>query len=142
MSVPATFASLFGPLMTALGPEAKAKLAEYSVQRTATEIMDMQQEAMMSLKKAEMAAQIEAIERERRNMKKPMFTVFEVNNGFVAEFPGSGLVIGATLSEVCSAAQAQAATQALLRDDVEDGEPSASNPLGLKKALWQKLNNP
>ena len=68
-------------------------------------------------------------------MKKQIFTIYKVDNGFLGELPGGGLVIGATLSEVCSAAQAQAATNALLQDD-DAVEQDAG------KASWQRLSNP
>ena len=67
---------------------------------------------------------------ERKPMKKELFTIYEVDNGFLGELTSGGLVIGATLSEACSAAQAQVATAELLKGDMEQ-------PTG--KTQWQKI---
>jgi hypothetical protein len=52
--------------------------------------------------------------------RKLLFTVYEVGNGYVAEIAvdagSASMVIGKTLSEVCDAAQAEAASQKVQAD--------------------------
>lgn len=69
--------------------------------------------------------------------KKVVFTVFEAANGYFAETSLGQLVIGTTLSEVCTAAQGKAAEEKLMEDSVA----SPRDPLGQvgKSALWEKV---
>jgi hypothetical protein len=78
--------------------------------------------------------------RERKPMKQELFTVYKVDNGFLGETMGGGIVVGASMSEVCSAAQAQVAASTILAGDDGDVPTSATNPL--KKASWQRLSKP
>jgi hypothetical protein len=69
-------------------------------------------------------------------MKKPLFTIFEVNNGFIAELnlDMEDIVVSDTLSGVCSAAQAACAAHAAA------GDTSTPEQLLTKvKSKWQKL---
>lgn len=112
---------LFTGILDALGPDLKAKMLEQSVDNTSLDI-------------ARLAAKLEE---ERRPMKKELFSIYQVDNGFLGELQSGGLVIGATLSEVCAAAQAQAATAALMEDD----GATAADPLNQRNRSlgWQRL---
>lgn len=112
---------LFTGILDALGPDLKAKMLEQSVDNTSLDI-------------ARLAAKLEE---ERRPMKKELFSIYQVDNGFLGELQSGGLVIGATLSEVCAAAQAQAATAALMADD----GATAADPLNQRNRSlgWQRL---
>lgn len=115
---------LFTGILDALGPDLKAKMLEQSVDNTSLDI-------------ARLAAKLEE---ERRPMKKELFSIYQVDNGFLGELQSGGLVIGATLSEVCAAAQAQAATAALMEDD----GATAADPLNQRNRSlgWQRLTKP
>lgn len=72
----------------------------------------------------------------RKAMKKELFTVYEVNNGFLAELTSAGdIVVSDTLSGVCSDAQAACAARAVAGDKEED----PVRELGKKAAAWLKL---
>lgn len=66
-------------------------------------------------------------------MKQLLFSVFEVDNGYLAEIINSKVVVATTLPEVCTAAVAAAVTNMLATSDdpppAEDGE-----------GTWLKLN--
>lgn len=71
-------------------------------------------------------------------MKKELFTIYQVDNGFMGETVAGGIVIGATMSETCASAQAHVAEQMLLGDD----GPTAEDPLNQRNkqaTAWQKL---
>ena len=56
---------------------------------------------------------------------KRLFTVYECDNGFIAEIGEAGkhgTVVGMTVSEVTAAAQAQLATAKLREDDEDDAK--------------------
>lgn len=121
---------LFTGILDALGPELKAKMLEQGAENTALDVERMR-----------IAMEQDARRRaERRPMKKELFSIYQVDNGFLGELQSGGLVIGATLSEVCAAAQAQAATAALMEDD----GPTAADPLNQRNRSlgWQRLTKP
>ena len=64
-----------------------------------------------------------------------VFTVYAAANGYYAELAIGSLVIGATLSECCNAAQAALAEQKIAGDDKDDG-PTAADPLNQRNAQW------
>lgn len=70
-------------------------------------------------------------------MKREVFTIFEVDNGFMGQV-GQSIVVGTTLSEACSAAQAQYAQNRVLQ---EEDEAAKEQPTiaSIAKATWQKL---
>ena len=115
---------LFTGILDALGPELKAKMLTQAEEGAALDV-------------ARLAAKLEE---ERRPMKKELFSIYQVDNGFLGELQSGGLVIGATLSEVCAAAQAQAATAALMEDD----GATAADPLNQRNRSlgWQRLTKP
>jgi hypothetical protein len=66
-----------------------------------------------------------------------VFTVYAAANGYYAELAIGKLVIGATLSECCTAAQAAMAEHKIAGDEY-DG-PTAADPLNQRNALWNKV---
>jgi hypothetical protein len=71
------------------------------------------------------------------SMKKLLFTVYQVDNGYVAETPGAVLV-AESMSKVCEAACAAAVSEQVLGTTPEG---TADDPLGqgVRKAAWRKL---
>ena len=67
-----------------------------------------------------------------------VFTVYAAANGYYAELAIGKLVIGATLSECCTAAQAAMAEHKIAGDDKDDG-PTAADPLNQRNAQWNKV---
>ena len=70
-------------------------------------------------------------------MKKLLFTVYQVDNGYVAETSGAVLV-AESMPKVCEAACAAAVSEQVLGTTPEY---TADDPLGQKvrKATWRKL---
>jgi len=70
-------------------------------------------------------------------MKKLLFTVYQVDNGYIAETPGAVLV-AESMSKVCEAACAAAVSEQVLGTTPEC---TADDPLGqgVRKAAWRKL---
>jgi hypothetical protein len=66
-----------------------------------------------------------------------VFTVYAAANGYYAELAIGKLVIGATLSECCTAAQAAMAEHKIAGD--EDDGPTAADPLNQRNAQWNKV---
>ena len=64
------------------------------------------------------------------------FTVYAAANGYYAELAIGKLVIGATLSECCTAAQAAMAEHKIAGD--EEG-PTKDDPLNQRNAQWNKV---
>ena len=70
-------------------------------------------------------------------MKKLLFTVYQVDNGYVAETP-SAVLVAESMSKVCEAAWAAAVSEQVLGTTPEG---TADGPLGqrVRKAEWRKL---
>jgi len=64
-----------------------------------------------------------------------IFVVFKAKNGFYARMRNGELVVGMSLSEVCTAAQAAATDAAIREDDEDSAELKKSNP-------WIKISMP
>lgn len=66
------------------------------------------------------------VDRQEKEMAEPqgkeVFTVIEVANGYVANVRGGGMVVGATLSDVCTAAQAEAASVKLKQEQAGNAQ--------------------
>ena len=96
---------------------------------------------MTSKKPHNYAAQIERAYRGEQETKVPammkrLFTVYECDNGFIAEIGEAGkygTVVGMTLSDVTQAAQSQLATAKLKGDD--DEESSEDGVANLQKRV-------
>lgn len=65
-------------------------------------------------------------------MKRELFKVFEVDNGYMAEVAGGKIVVAATLPEVCIAATTAAVSRMLVEEEVP-AEKEVNDP-------WLKLN--
>ena len=70
-------------------------------------------------------------------MKKLLFTVYQVDNGYVAE-TSSAVLVAESMSKVCEAACAAAVSEQVLGTTPEH---TADDPLGqgVRKAAWRKL---
>lgn len=68
--------------------------------------------------------------------RKEVFSVYTASNGYYAELPNGDIVVGTTLSEVCEAAQAAAATSALANDSNTE---SATNWMRFEGHPWTKV---
>jgi hypothetical protein len=61
-----------------------------------------------------------------------LYTVYKAANGYYARTHNDAVVVGATLSEVATAAQAAVAEAELLRDELDE-------PKEMKVGAWEKV---
>jgi hypothetical protein len=75
--------------------------------------------------------------------KKIVFTVYEAANGYFVETAGGALVVGTTLSEVCTAAQGKVAEEKMLEENIVE-RATRDDPLAqratFQQAQWEKIN--
>lgn len=66
-----------------------------------------------------------------------VFSVFTAANGFYAKMPDGRLVVGMTLSEVCTAAQAAAAEAAITADVANERGDWNREAAAVGRAVWE-----
>lgn len=71
--------------------------------------------------------------------KDLVFTVYGVANGFYAETARGNILVGATLSDVCTAAQAKVAEEKLSRNESDAGYADIDARKLVPKKAWQPI---
>lgn len=115
----------------------KLKLALHTAEpaKTATEVAAEQYARHISEFREQCRRQVATIEERREGMVRDeeLFTVMRAANGFYARMVDGRCVIGATLSEACTAAAAEVAKKVIEEPD-DDGVAKTK-----KSGLWQRV---